>query len=273
MKNIQGLKESVQLAKFLGIKITNLKSYNQYIDKEFFFDHILELDDSYVNFCKITPANKARYLLLLELNKLDSKYFIPSDAIIFNYNNTEWFYEKIIKHPIIELTTVDLKIFWNNLESLSKEIQRLSIDNSIIKQNNEFFKQLSYYHDINYLFPNLFLMHNKQLKSLYVNYVDIEKAFELGRIVRENGYFKVTGLQAFLPCPFEYAKCVSTILSSFNESEILGKLKLLNSGNELIKIIDAIRDQTKAHPEYFKIDINKLLGHLEAVEVKWKELQ
>lgn len=256
------------LSKIIGVSITNLKKHNTYVDEGFFFDHVLELENCYVNFCLITERNKGRYQLLLELNKslASSDYFIPSEAGIIEHDQ-QWFYEivPIFDKSYTSLSIEDLKLFWHNLDQLNVEANSCSIDADIVSRNNQFFKEIVYYKELESFFPTQFNDHNNNLSNLYTNFVDVEKVFELNRIQD----FKVTGLQSFLPCPAEYAKIVSTIWSSFNDSDSVLKEKLALLDSSIIRIIEHFKSDINS--AYYTIDINKLIKHYNRIEKLWYE--
>jgi len=277
--DIKGIKESYDLINFINIDVSNFKKYNSYIEEGFYYDHILEYENYFINFCKITKNNKHRYLVLEQINsKLNSKYFIPSDIKIFSYKNSEWFYEKIPKYNSITINSKMLPMLWQNLESLNYEVSLIDIDKELINSNNNFFKKISYYEITKLIFPEKFLEHDYNLNSsnkLYMPFSDLEKTIELNRIIFNGNNFVFTGLQSFLPCPFEFATHFSMLYSSIDDddSELIEKLKLLNYPHALIKIINSIREQIFRYPSFYLMDCQKLLKHLNRVEYKWKELQ
>lgn len=269
MEKIKHLSLCSQLSKIIGVNITSLKRHDIYDDPGFFFDHILKLDKCYVNFCQVTEKNEARYQLLLKLNKFlsNSNYFIPSEANIINHNDQRWFYEiiPIFDKSYTKMTVEELKKFWYNLDQLNEEANSCTIDLDIIEKNNQFFKEIVYYEEMKLFFPDEFTNHNIKLKNLYMNFVDVEKVFELNRIYN----YKVTGLQSFLPSPSEYARVVSTIWSSFCDSDEVLKTKLSLLNNNIITIINYCKN---INFNYYTIDIKKLINHYERIELLWSEI-
>ena len=271
---ISNLIECQKLLNLINYTLTDSKKVSIYEDPNFFFDYIIEYSEKYINLCKITDVNRARYDILNKLNSLNSCYFIPSKCGIINNNADEWFYEIItIQEPIKTLSYNQLTVLWNNLNSL-RDAAELFIQNDNFKDNNDMFRKISYYEEMRILLSeNAFNEHDAKLKKPYVVFADIEKAFELGRIAFKNNHFTFSGLQSFLPCPMEYVKVVSVIYSSFEDSEddIIKKLNSIRD-SKITNIINAIKNQCIIRPEYYKIDKEMLLSHLTRLEQLCKRL-
>lgn len=259
----------------MGIEIKNVVSHEIYQDRGFFYDHIIELDDHYINFCQVTDVNRARYQLLLEINKLESTYFLPSDAKLFTYDGQEWFYERVQKlGDYTMLSPSQVSELWLNLQSLNTEVNALEINQELVMANNKFFKEISYYNDLKEMVDaDTFELHDHRLKGLYMNYGDIEKSIELGRIYHNGDNFVVTGLQAFIPCPEDYAKIASIILASVGSTDIHQYLEMVDHSYLIPKIVQQLRDQIHRYPEYYKLNVTSLSKHIDLIEKKWQESQ
>lgn len=270
MEKLKGLIEAAKLAKIAGTSIHNIRSYNTYVDCEFFFDHVIELDDSYVNFCKINDMNRPRYELLLEINRqLESAYFMPTTASIIDDGTDEWFYEQIPKgERITNLSTYQLQMLWDNLADVNRAANDIIVDENIVTGNNEFFKKISYFNTLKReTVDSVFEEHVRRLSGLYVVYADVDKALELGRIRYTGTHFTFTGLQSFLPCPDETPHILTAVLTCMGDGDdvIDSKMKLLPHPSSIRQTIKTMLNQININPSYYKIDTSELVAHLERI--------
>jgi hypothetical protein len=162
------------------------------------------------------------------------------------------------------LNVNELKQLWNNLDYLNAEANSILVEKHIVDANNQFFKDIVYYKELENLLPEEFNTHVSRLDSLYMNFTDLEKVFELGRI---DSSLKVTGLQSFLPCPAAYAKLVSVIWSSFDDTDDELKKKIALLDNDITLLIEHM--QLDLDPCYYNTDIDKLLAHYKRIENLW----
>jgi hypothetical protein len=267
---VNNLIECQKLLEKINHTSKNIIQLDIFEDPGFFFDYVVEYPNKFINFCEITNVNEERYEVLFKINKeLKSKYFVQSEVYSIILNEKKWFCEVINKNkPVTNLTLEELKTIWENIESLSEEIESLFVNDNNIEKNNNFFKLIDYYEDMkNFLTEKEFEKYDKKFNKPHIIYADVEKAFELGRVYKRNNHFSFSGLQAFIPCSMEYIKIISVIFSSFNDKEddIIEKLRYVNNG-KVFEIIDSIRKTSNQDPKYYK-NREKLLKHLERLDL------
>lgn len=87
-----------KLMNSVGLDPRLVEQYSIYDDGEY-HDHIAKLGSSYVNFCRITPSNRARYQVLLALDQWlarnPTELFQPPEVRLLECEGEEWYYERI----------------------------------------------------------------------------------------------------------------------------------------------------------------------------------
>jgi hypothetical protein len=203
------LKTFIQILKEQSINYSKINYFNMYIDEDMFFDYIAQIDNFYINICKINEKNFIRYNTLLKINESNILNFEKSEAKIIEFNNEKYFFEKIkMFDNFVDYFSLNKK---DKLINSLKELN-LSIKNILLKDEKEelfnFFNRNGYIESI-----------DKMLKikndDFVLTYIDFEKAIELKRIKFENEKFIFAGLQSFFP--------FSTEVSEFTAELFLNK--------------------------------------------------
>lgn len=272
MYNISDLRVFRDVAHVAGIDVSNIKSFTTYVDQHFFFDYVARVGDAYVNVCEVNECNRARYLQLIEINNSNVRNFISSPiADIIHHEERQWFVEMVpmrfsnmiatglLKKQLLEL--------WDNVDQLNDDVNSIGVDPQIVQDTNALFRQMPYYDEVRRLYAGpIFDQHNRSLNVMYANFVDFEKAFELGRIGYDKGY-KFSGLQSFVACPSLHGRATSMLFSIINDNDtqIIEKLNCLNN-SAVGSIIDIIFRQMNDRPNYYTYDVTNIRKQLERVK-------
>lgn len=261
MEKIKQFKEFVELKN--SFDVPHISFVNIYYSPDQFYDYIAKDDNYFYNFCKITDINRPRYEYLVELNKkLISKHYIPVTAII----KDGWYFEQIQIFSINYFTVpVDIKLLLTSVEQLNKDIRACPMDLDLINGHHHFMK---------YHYGNLTEIFGVSCPD--VNFLDMEKTFELSRMLLDDGVFKFTGAQALLPGPAEYGTIAGILFSTYldNDNEIFEKFKLINYKSSVVeRIIYGIKDQADVHKHAYFMDSSALSAHFDKLGRLWKQLQ
>lgn len=261
MEKIEQLKEFISLKNLFNVP--NISYVNVYDDPGVFYDYIAKDDNYFYNFCEITDFNKARYEHLAELNnKIVSKHYIPSTVII----KDNWYFEQIKIFPVNYFKTpVDIKLLLSSVEQLNEDIQACIVDSKLIDGHSHFIKTR---------FRNTANLFGRE--STQANFMDMEKTFELSRMIFEDGIMRFTGVQAIHLGTAEYGIINAVLFSTYldNDNEILEKFKLIDYTGSLVeRIISDVKDKAETDKHTYVMDSDALARHFDKLGKLWKQSQ
>jgi hypothetical protein len=252
-----------KLSKYIGVNLSNC-TYRRIYQEQFFYDFVIVVDNNFINFCKVLDCNRERYQVLDQLNnwfkQVGSDHFTPSTAGFITHGNEDWFYEII---PIgntnfvtdKKMNAADLQHLWQITDQLNQQVSQFTSEFN----SNSFFKKYSY-DEMTKTYKTLGTCYLEG--ELYLNFVDFEKTFELSRF--NDG--KLSGLQAFLGAPPIHGRVTSALYSTFFDTEVeIRKKILLLEDVDCKPIVDNILHQIDEYPEFYYLSPYELKLHFQKI--------
>jgi hypothetical protein len=274
------------IADHIGLSLSGLSYYRRYSDpvvNPHFNDYILCINNRFITICEIFDCSKSRYEVLIEFNKHLQSYtdlFECPDAFIFEFDNRLWYFEHMNMYSKNYILSDKMSV-----DDVSHLLDTVKTLNSIAGQ---FTNSLSGYTDHNKFFVDFVNKGQRQDNSIYdsrlvnefdsrmgqtepfLTFTDLEKSFELSRILPHSNGYKFTGLQGFCGTPAAYGYATAVMFSTFHDTddEIFKKIDLLEIDNaqEVVKKIANIRMSLyTANPLFCYIDTIKTIPHLKRI--------
>lgn len=225
--NIDDLKRVYQILRSGGLHLTGKIDYSAiYVDRHYFFDYIIKVNNTWWNICLINELNHSRYKVLQLVNERikNSSYYKPTTIKIIEEGINKWFVEIIEEFPTLNnkkiiheidyfgdgtitspynfLCEYKIKKLLSSIKIINEDIQSISLPAELAHEHYSFFRNIGYTSD-KYGLANY---NNSHPGDVMLSYCDIFCEFHLNRIKECDNRYIFTGIQSCVPYTIEKVK-------------------------------------------------------------------